>query len=47
MINAAAGLKVAGIVQDLEEGISLAEYSLYSGKAFASLQSLIKNSKAK
>jgi anthranilate phosphoribosyltransferase len=40
LLNAAAALIVAGRAGDLREGVSLAEYSIGSGAAFAALQTL-------
>jgi anthranilate phosphoribosyltransferase len=44
MLNAAAGLTVAGRAKSLEEGIKLATHVIVSGKAYAKLQEIIKTS---
>ena len=41
VLNAAAGLEVAGVVRDLEEGLSLAQRSLDSGAAAERLERLV------
>ena len=41
VLNAAAGLVVAGVAGDLEQGLALAAHSIDSGAAAASLQSFI------
>ena len=46
LLNAAAGLMVAGRAKDLQQAVALAEKSIDSGEADARLQRLIKVSNA-
>ena len=41
VLNAAAGIYVAGVAQTIEEGVQLAQQALDSGKALAAQQAYI------